>query len=129
MLLNLLRAKIHGARVTDANLEYEGSIEIDSNLVKEAGMLPFEKVHVLNVTNGERIETYVIPGPPGSKRICLNGAAARKAQVGDKVLILAYTWLDESELERLKPVILVMNDANEVVEHRVADLNWPEDES
>ncbi len=129
MLLNLLRAKIHGARVTDANLEYEGSIEIDSNLVKEAGMLPFEKVHVLNVTNGERIETYVIPGTPGSKRICLNGAAARKAQVGDKVLILAYTWLDESELERLKPVILVMNDANEVVEHRVADLNWPEDES
>lgn len=127
MFLNLLKCKLHGARVTDANLDYEGSIEIDEELIRAAGLRPFEQVHVLNVTNGERIETYVIVGPPGSKRICLNGAAARKAERGDKVLVLSYVWLEEKELASHKPRVVVLDDANEIVTVKDHSALWPEE--
>jgi aspartate 1-decarboxylase len=106
MLLNILKSKIHRVKVTDANLEYVGSITIDENLMDAAGIVEFERVQVVDVTNGARIETYVIKGERGSGVICLNGAAAHLFNIGDIVIIMAYTWLEQSELEDFKPKIV-----------------------
>jgi len=110
MLRCFLRSKIHMATVTDANLEYEGSITIDVSLMKKAGILPYEQVQVSNVNNGERFETYAIPGKKGE--ICLNGPTARKGVVGDKVIIFSYAWLDEKEVKGHKPIILKLDSKN-----------------
>ncbi len=114
MLRTLLRSKIHRARVTQADLNYEGSITIDLDLMEAAKMVPFEKVDVLNVTNGSRISTYVIPGVRGSGKICINGAAARLVKVDDVVIIVCYGEYTEAELENHEAQIVLVNSENEI---------------
>lgn len=106
MLLTIMKSKIHRATVTEAVLEYEGSITIDESLMIKANLLPFEKVQVLNMNNGERFETYVIPGKRGSGVICLNGAASRLVQPGDIVIIMAFTLMEMEEAKTFKPAII-----------------------
>lgn len=106
MEIEVLKSKIHRARVTDANLNYIGSITIDEDWMLQAGLYEFEKVQVLNINNGERFETYVIKGEKGSHDIILNGAAARKVQIGDLVIIMAYTCIDSSDYGKLNPKIV-----------------------
>ncbi len=106
MLLSLLKSKIHCATVTEANLHYMGSITIDEDLMDAAGILAGEHVHVVNNMNGERIETYVIAGPRQSGCICLNGAAARKFQVGDEVIIMCYALMTPEEAASHKPKVV-----------------------
>ncbi|MBN1144398.1 MAG: aspartate 1-decarboxylase [Bacteroidales bacterium] len=110
MEIEILKSKIHRARVTGADLDYVGSITIDENWIRQAGLYEFEKVQVLNISNGERFETYVIKGERGSHDIILNGAAARKVQVGDLVIILAYTRIDSKEVENHHPRIVMADD-------------------
>lgn len=114
MLLNILKAKLHRGTVTEANINYTGSITIDSYLLKESGILPMEKVQVVNINNGERFETYVIEGEAHSGGICLNGAAARLVLPGDKVIIMAYGLCTQEEAENLNPKIFILNDNNEI---------------
>ena len=112
-----LSAKIHGATITCANLEYRGSLSIDTKLMKTVGILPYEQVDVYNLDNGERLTTYAIPGEPGV--ICLNGAAAHKGQVGQRIIIATYMWLDESEARTRKPRVVIAdknNGVDEIVE-------------
>jgi aspartate 1-decarboxylase len=106
MLIEVLKSKIHCARVTEANLNYMGSITIDEELMEKAGILPNERVQVVDNNNGARLETYTIPGPRGSGVICLNGAAARLAQPGDIVIIMAYAHLDLEEAKAFQPRII-----------------------
>lgn len=106
MLLEVLKSKIHRACVTEANLNYIGSITIDSILVEAAGLHENEKVTIVNVSNGERIDTYVIKGEAGSGKICLNGAAARKFEPGDLVIIMAYCHMTPEEFESHKPKVV-----------------------
>lgn len=110
----MLYSKIHRASVTDANLNYVGSISIDTKLMQTSNLLEGQKVDIVNINNGERFSTYVIPGTKG--QICLNGAAARKAQIGDKIIIIAYANYDKNELENYKPTIVLVDDNNEIVE-------------
>lgn len=110
----MLRAKIHMARVTDSNLEYEGSITIDEDILKEAGILPYEQVMVSNLNNGERFETYVIPGKKGE--ICLNGPTARKGVVGDRIIIFCYEYMDSDEASNHKPKIIKLNEENKIIQ-------------
>lgn len=105
-----LKCKIHRARVTDANLEYEGSITIGRELMDSAGLRPFEKVHIYNVTNGERFETYAIEGSKGT--ICLNGAAAWKARPNDVIIIVSYCWLSEEEAGTYQPRLVFVDGDN-----------------
>lgn len=107
-----LRAKIHGARITKADLDYEGSLGIDSALLQKADIKPFESVEVYNVTNGERLRTYAIELPAGSGRIESNGAAAHWMRPGDKVIIASYAWLEETKLQAHRPKILIVTDDN-----------------
>ncbi len=111
-----LRAKIHRATVTDANLDYEGSITIDSSLLKEAGIKPYEQVGISNLNNGERFDTYVIPGRKGE--MCLNGPTARKGQPGDKIIIFSYCWLNEGEIKGFEPVILKVDEKNRLIKRK-----------
>ena len=106
MLLTVLKSKIHCARVTEANLNYMGSITIDEDLMDAAGMLEGEQVHIVNNNNGERIETYVIKGERGSGCICLNGAAARRTAVGDIVIIMGYGFMDFEEAKTFQPKVV-----------------------
>jgi len=106
MFVELLKSKIHQVKVTDANLNYIGSITIDEDLMNAANLLEGEKVHIVNVNNGERFITYVIRGPKNSGEICLNGPAARKVQVGDIVLVLAYAIMTPEEAKTFKPTII-----------------------
>jgi aspartate 1-decarboxylase len=108
----LLHGKIHGATVTGTAVDYEGSIGIDADLLKAAGILPNESVHVWNVTNGERFETYAIVSPAGSGAVVVNGAAAHKTNVGDTVIVAAFAWLTEKELRRHKPSIILVDSKN-----------------
>ena len=112
MFVNMFKGKIHRATITDANLNYVGSITIDSVLLEAAGILVNEKVQVVNINNGARFETYTLEGPANSGTICLNGAAARLAQPGDKVIIIAYCWLDAKEAASHKPAIVVVDEEN-----------------
>ncbi|MDD5097746.1 MAG: aspartate 1-decarboxylase [Candidatus Omnitrophica bacterium] len=114
MLRTMLKSKIHRATVTDANLYYEGSITIDSLLIKAANILEFEKVEVLNLNNGQRIETYVIKGKPGSGVICLNGPAARGACPGDQVIIVSYVSLVDQEAKKIKPKVVKVDARNQL---------------
>lgn len=109
------KSKIHRATVTDANLNYVGSITIDEELMEAANIFPNERVQVVNNNNGERLETYVIAGKRGSGVICLNGAAARKAQRGDAVIIISYALMDESEARELSPKVVLVNEDNQIV--------------
>jgi aspartate 1-decarboxylase len=111
----MLRGKIHRARVTDANLNYEGSITIDEALMEAADILPYEKVHVVDVDNGARLETYTIVGERHSGVICLNGAAARLVQTGDKVIIIAYNIVTEEESKHVQPRLVFVDEKNRIV--------------
>lgn len=112
----MMNGKIHRARVTEANLHYVGSVTIDQDILDAVGILPNEKVQIVNNNNGERFETYVIPGERGSGVICLNGAAARLVQVGDVVIIISYKIVPEDTLDKHKPTIAIMNEKNEIVD-------------
>ena len=116
MLRTICKSKIHRATVTEANLQYSGSLTLDSNLMRAAELLPFEQVHVVNVNNGARFETYLIEGIPGSGTVCLNGAAARLGVVGDKIIILSYAQLSEQELERFSPKVVFLDEQNKIVQ-------------
>ncbi|CAG5087081.1 Aspartate 1-decarboxylase [Thermobacillus xylanilyticus] len=112
MMRNMMKSKIHRATVTEANLNYVGSITIDEDLMEAADLWENEKVQVVNINNGARLETYVIPGPRGSGVICLNGAAARHAQPGDKVIIISYALMTEEEAREYRPRIVLMDEGN-----------------
>lgn len=111
----MLKSKIHRARITQANLYYEGSFTIDQDLMEMADMYPYEKVSVVNVNNGERFETYVIPGERGKKEFCLNGAAARKGSVGDEVIIISYASMNEEEILTHKPTVVLVDNNNKFI--------------
>jgi aspartate 1-decarboxylase len=112
---NMLKSKIHRATVTDANIDYEGSITIDRKLMAEADILPYEQVHVLNINNGARFSTYAIQGEEGSGEICLNGAAARLAAKGDLVIILTYCDVSEEEARGYKPRLVYVDAKNAII--------------
>lgn len=114
MQLTLMRAKIHRATVTQADLHYEGSISVDTDLLDASGILVNEKVDVLNINNGERFTTYAIPAKAGSGEIKINGAAARKVHVGDCVIIIAYGSMSYDEAKALKPVVVLLDEGNKV---------------
>lgn len=114
MFREMLRSKIHRARVTDANLDYVGSITIDRDLLMAADILPYEKVQVVNINNGARFETYVMEGDPGI--ICVNGAAARKAYPGDRIIIMAYGFFGQGELGEYRPKIILLDETNRPLE-------------
>jgi aspartate 1-decarboxylase len=108
----MLYSKIHRATVTDANLNYEGSISIDESLMEKANLLPFEQVHIYNISNGERFETYAIPGPRSSGVICINGAAARKAAKGDLIIIAHYVMMEAQEAKNHVPKLVYVDSQN-----------------
>lgn len=116
MLQEFLFSKIHRATVTDANLNYVGSITIDKTLLKAANMREWQKVDILDVDNGERFQTYIIKGEPDSGCICLNGAAARKVQPGDKVIIITYASLTPEEIKTHKPTVVIVDEKNKIKE-------------
>ena len=107
-----MKSKIHGATVTEANLRYTGSITIDRNLLKASDIRPFERVQIVNLNNGSRVETYVLEGPAGSGTICMNGAAARWAQTGDKVIIISYALLSDAEVKKHLPKVVFVDERN-----------------
>lgn len=114
MFRTMMKAKIHRARVTEANLNYVGSVTIDKDIIDKVGILPHEKVQIVNNNNGARLETYVIPGERGSGVVCLNGAAARLVQLGDTVIIVTYATLSDEELISFKPKVALMGEDNKV---------------
>jgi len=115
MLLTMYKGKLHRAAVTQAEINYVGSVTIDCDLMKKSGILPGEKVQIVNINNGERFETYTIEGTSGSGVICINGAAARLVQVGDRVIIIAYAQMDENEAKTFKPRVLVLDEHNRIM--------------
>ena len=114
MLREMCKAKIHSATVTEADLNYTGSITIDKTLLEELDILHYERVQVLNINNGARMETYVIEGEPDSGIICLNGAAARWAVPGDKVIIISYCLIDDAQARSWKPKIVLLDEKNKI---------------
>jgi aspartate 1-decarboxylase len=116
MTFDMLYSKIHRASVTDANLNYVGSITIDEELLEAAALRVGQKVEIVNINNGERFSTYVIKGERGSRDMCLNGAAARKVEIGDKIIVIAYASYHSDELENYKPIVVHVDDNNDIVE-------------
>lgn len=114
----MLSGKIHLARITACELDYEGSLEIDPEILAEAGILPYEKILVVNRNNGERLETYAIPGKSGSKVFCLNGPAAHKGNVGDVITIMAFSVYSEEEAVTYEPKVVVLNANNDIVQRK-----------
>jgi aspartate 1-decarboxylase len=115
MMRWMCKSKIHRATVTEANLSYEGSIAVDELLLSAANIVSYEMVQVLNINNGQRFETYAIPGKKGSGIVCLNGAAARLGVVGDKVIIIAAAMVDETEVPSFTPKVVFVNEQNKIV--------------
>jgi len=116
MTFDMLYSKIHRATVTDANLNYVGSITIDEDILEASALRVGQKVEIVNVNNGERFSTYIIKGKRGSKEMCLNGAAARKVEVGDKIIVIAYASYSNDELENYKPIVVHVDDQNNILE-------------
>jgi len=116
MNITMLYSKLHRATVTDANLNYVGSITIDQELLDAAKMRVGQKIDIVNVNNGERFSTYIIPGERGKRDICLNGAAARKVHKGDKIIIIAYATMTEKEADTYKPKIVILEDDNGIAQ-------------
>lgn len=114
-MLTMMKGKIHRATVTQADLHYEGSISIDQDLLDLAGILPNEQVDILNITNGERFTTYAITAPRGSKVFGLNGAAARRVQLGDRVIIVSYARMDAEEAKTFVPKVVMLDEKNDLV--------------
>jgi len=117
MFRTMMKSKLHRATITDANLNYVGSITIDEDLMDLADLYANEKVQIVDNNNGARLETYIIPGPRGSGMICLNGAAARLVQPGDKIIIISYAMMTEEEAKALKPKVVILDEANKPVEN------------
>ena len=115
MRRSLFKSKIHRARVTAADLTYEGSVTIDESLMKAADILPHERIHIWNASNGSRLETYALPGPAGSGVICVNGAAARHAQPGDVVILATFAEFDEAEAHSWKPIVVRVDAQNRIL--------------
>jgi aspartate 1-decarboxylase len=115
MLIEVLKSKIHRAHVTEADINYTGSLTVDENLMEEVGLREYERVLVGNISNGNRFETYVIKGDRGSSSICLNGATARLGEVGDVLIVLAFAQIDEEEAKNFSPNIIVLDENNTVV--------------
>jgi len=109
-----MKSKIHRLSVTERNIEYEGSLTIDADILKAADVLPGEKVQVVNINNGARLETYIMEGKAGSGVVCVNGAAARLAEIGDIVIVIAYGAVSEEELKKFKPKIVLVDEKNRV---------------
>ena len=116
MTFDMLYSKIHRATVTDANLNYIGSITIDEDLLDASALRVGQKVEIVNVNNGERFSTYIIKGKRGEKEMCLNGAAARKVEIGDKIIVIAYASYTDKELENYKPIVVHVDEQNNIVE-------------
>lgn len=116
MYRTMMKSKIHRGRVTEANLNYVGSVTIDADILDAVDLLPNEKVQIVNNNNGARLETYVIAGKRGSGVLCLNGAAARLVQEDDIVIIIAYAQIAEEQVEAFSPKVAIMNDKNEIIE-------------
>ena len=114
MTITMLKAKIHRATVTQAELDYVGSITVDMDLLEQAGILEYEKVQIVDVNNGSRFETYTIAGERGSGVMCLNGAAARMVQTGDKIILMAYAQVTPEEALKLRPTVLFVDEKNKV---------------
>ena len=114
MTITMLKAKIHRATVTQAELDYVGSITVDMDLLEQAGILEYEKVQIVDVNNGSRFETYTIAGERGSGVMCLNGAAARLVQTGDKIILMAYAQVTPEEASELRPTVLFVDEKNKV---------------
>jgi len=115
MNITLLKAKIHRAVVKQADLDYVGSITIDADLLRESGILEYERVEIADIDNGNRFETYTIAGEPGSGIICLNGAAARCVNMGDKIIIMAYAQMTDEEAREHKPTVLFVDENNKII--------------
>jgi aspartate 1-decarboxylase len=115
MYIEVFKSKIHRAVVTDADLNYVGSITIDTDLLEKSDIIENEKVHVVDINNGARFETYVIAGERGSGTICINGAAARLVQKGDKVIIISYASMDKEEAKSFKPVVVLVDENNNII--------------
>jgi aspartate 1-decarboxylase len=116
-MITMLKSKLHRGTVTEADLNYEGSITIDENLLEEAGILVYEQVDVLNINNGARFTTYTIPGKRGSGNICVNGAAARLVQAGDLVIICSYIHMEQEKAKNFEPKVILLDDNNKVRPH------------
>jgi len=132
MTISMFKSKLHQLTVTEANLYYEGSITIDTELLETANLLPYEKVQVVNINNGARLETYTIPAPRGSRVVCLNGPAARLAQVGDRVIVISYAEMTPEEAQKHEPNIVLVDKENNPVqilhEAKYANKILPEEE-
>ena len=118
MQMQLLKGKIHRAHITHCDLDYEGSLEIDPELLEAASILPYEKILVVNATNGKRLETYAIPGEPGSRIFRLNGAAAHRGRIGDIITIMCFASFTEEEAKTHLPSVIVMDEKNEIAVRR-----------
>jgi len=112
---SMLKSKLHTATVTEANLEYVGSLTVDMDLLEAVGLVPNEQIHVANLNNGERFTTYLFEGERGSGVMCVNGAAARLATPGDRIIVMAYAWLDESEVAGHEPKVAILDERNQIV--------------
>lgn len=124
MTITMFKGKLHRLRVTEADLYYEGSITIDEELLRASGILPYEKVQVVNVNNGARLETYTIPGEKGSRIVCMNGPAARLATRGDEVIVITYADMTPEEALKHRPRVVLVNERNdpkEIIDYGVAD--------
>lgn len=115
MLRTIYKSKIQGAVVTEANLEYAGSITIDEDILNAADIIPNERVQIVNLNNGTRLETYVIPGKAGSGIICMNGGTARWAVIGDRILVISYAMIENREASAFKPKVIFVNEENKIV--------------
>ncbi len=125
MLLTLCKSKLHRATVTQAELHYEGSITIDADLLAAANIVPFERVQVVDIANGVRFDTYAIEGKPGSRTVCVNGAAARLVQVGDPVIVISYAQMTPDEARQHHPTIVLLESDNSIHETVAADRATP----
>jgi len=125
MLVNICKSKIHRVTVTAADLHYVGSVTVDEKLMEAAGILPYERLQVLNLSTGDRLETYAIVGARGSGIVCLNGPAARSGQVGDVVTLIAYTWVDEQAARGWQPAVVLVDEANRIQEVTKGEAHGP----
>ena len=125
MTRNMFKSKIHRAVVTDADLEYEGSVTLDTNLLEAADILPFEAVHIWNVTRGTRLQTYALEGPRGSGVCCINGAAAHLMKKGDRVIIATFTELTDEQAKVHRPTVVLVNDQNQITPAKVDEIPGP----
>ncbi len=125
MRRQIFKSKLHRATVTHADVEYEGSVTIDADLLEAADIRPYEAVHIWNVTNGSRLITYALEGPRGSRIVCINGAAAHLARPGDKVIIATFAEMEEHELENFEPTVVLLGEGNRIKERKAKEVPGP----